>query len=344
MLDTQHVFTETTLDTAYSWLCKQRRNFPANADIWHLRFHWHTIRGELLQTLHKQDYTFLPLSVVTKADGETLHLWSSQDALVLKMLALALPDALALSSLCTHIKGHGGLKATVSALQAALPDYTYVMKTDVKGYYESIDHTILLRQLDKDIADPFIWRLLVQFVKRTVERGGTFKSIYCGISRGCPLSPVIAAYYLKGLDEQMEGDTRYFYRRYMDDVIVLAKTRWHLRKAIRTVNQHFNQLKVEQAPDKTFIGKISKGFDFLGYHFDGKQLTVAAKTVEKHVLHYRQLYEQLRKKKATSDEMALILGWYVIRWQRWAAAGLQGIKIGVYEQNLNQQVPILIER
>jgi RNA-directed DNA polymerase len=198
--------------------------------------------------------------VVTKADGESIHLWSSQDALVLKVLAMALPGALALSPLCTHIKGHGGLKATVNALQAALPDYTYVMKTDVKGYYESIDHTILLKQLDKDIADPFIWRLLVQFVKRTVERGGTFKSIHCGISRGCPLSPVIAAYYLKGLDEQMEGDTRYFYRRFMDDIIVLAKTRWHLRKAVRTVNQHFYQLKVAQAPDKTFIGRIAKGF------------------------------------------------------------------------------------
>jgi hypothetical protein len=48
MLDTQHVFTEVTLDTAYSWLCKQRRNFPANADIWHLRFHWHTTRANLL--------------------------------------------------------------------------------------------------------------------------------------------------------------------------------------------------------------------------------------------------------------------------------------------------------
>jgi RNA-directed DNA polymerase len=236
MLDAKHVFTETTLDTAYLWLCKQRRNFPANADIWHLRFHWHTIRGELLQTLHKQDYTFLPLSVVTKADGETLHLWSSQDALVLKMLAMTLPEALALSPLCTHIKGHGGLKATVNDLHAALPDYRYVMKTDVKGYYESIDHTILLKQLDKDITAPFIWRLLVQFVKRSVKRGGTFKSIHCGISRGCPLSPIIAAYYLKGLDEQMAGDPRYFYRRYMDDVIVLAKTRWHLRKAVRTVN------------------------------------------------------------------------------------------------------------
>ena len=142
MLDAKHVFTEVTLDTAYLWLCKQRANFPANADIWHWRFHWHTIRCELLQTLHKQDYALLPLSVVTKADGESFHLWSSQDALVLKMLAMALPKALTLSSLCTHIKGHGGLKATVSALHAALPDYRYVMKTDVKRYYESIDYTI----------------------------------------------------------------------------------------------------------------------------------------------------------------------------------------------------------
>jgi RNA-directed DNA polymerase len=73
----------------------------------------------------------------------------------------------------------------------------------------------------------------------------------------------------------------------MDDIIVLAKTRWHLRKAVKTVNQHFNLLKVAQAPDKTFIAKISRGWDFLGYHFDGKQLTVAAKTVGKHVLCYR---------------------------------------------------------
>jgi RNA-directed DNA polymerase len=166
----------------------------------------------------------MPLSVVTKVDGESLHMWSSQDDLVLKMLAMALPDALALSTHCPNIKGHGGLKATVSALHAAQPDYTYVVKTDVKRYYESINHTILLKQLDKDITEPFFWRLLVQFVKRTVERGGTFKSIPCSIPRGCPLSPVIAAYYLKGLDEQMAGDTRYFYRRFTDDVIILAKT------------------------------------------------------------------------------------------------------------------------
>jgi RNA-directed DNA polymerase len=315
MLDTKHVFTEATLDTAYSWLCKQRRNFPANADIWHLRFHWHRVRQDLLQSLNKQDYTFVLLSVVTKADGESIHLRSSQDAVVLKMLAMALPEALALSSFCTHIKGHGRLKTTLNDPHAALPDYSYVMLTDVKGYYESIDHTILLKQLDKDIAAPFIWRLLVQFVKRSVERGGIFKSIHCGISRGCPLSPIIAAYYLKGLDEQMAGDPRYFYRRYMDDVIVLAKTRWDLRKAVRTVNQHFSQLKVEQALDKTFIGKILKAFitgflpspfgpakavqngsrqfcDFLGYQFGKEKLRVSNRTLENHIRRLKQLYEQ----------------------------------------------------
>jgi hypothetical protein len=72
------IFTPSTLDTAYLWLCKQRRNFPANAGIWHLRFHWHRVRQDLLQSLNKQDYTLQPLSVVTKADGESIHLWSSQ--------------------------------------------------------------------------------------------------------------------------------------------------------------------------------------------------------------------------------------------------------------------------
>jgi hypothetical protein len=42
-------------------------------------------------------------------------------------------------------------------------------------------------------------------------------------------------------------------------------------------------------------------------------------------------------KKTTSIEMASILGCYVKRWQRWAAVGLQGLIIDVYEQTQYQQ-------
>ena len=113
----------------------------------------------------------------------------------------------------------------------------------------------------------------------------------------------------------------------MDDILILSKTRWQNRKVVRELNQILSRLKVEKHPDKTFIGKVEKGFDFLGYHFSKQPLEIARKTIQKHVLRIVQLYEQLRKKKATSDEMASSLGLYVTRWQRWAVAGLQCITI-----------------
>jgi hypothetical protein len=105
-------------------------------------------------------------------------------------------------------------------------------------------------------------------------------------------------------------------------LLILTKTRWQNRKAVKELNQILNQLKVEKHPDKAYIGKTENSFDFLGYHFNGSQLTVAAKTVAKHVLHYRQIYEPLRMRKATSIEIASVLGLYVKRWQRWVAAEL----------------------
>ncbi len=45
-------------------------------------------------------------------------------------------------------------------------------------------------------------------------------------------------------------------------------------------------------PDKTFIGRIEKGFDFLGYHFGPDGLSVAKKTVENFVARAIRLYEQ----------------------------------------------------
>jgi len=94
------------------------------------------------------------------------------------------------------------------------------------------------------------------------------------------------------------------------------------QKAVKDLNQWFNRFKVKQHPDKTFIGRIEKGFDFLGYHFSRNKLRLADITVRKHVERLHRLYEQQKKKKATLNEMALVLVEYIKRWQCWCSTGL----------------------
>ena len=319
-------FSVAQLDQAYNWLCRQRQHFPPNADIWWFRRRYLDDRFELLQEINSGAYQFSPQQKIIKSSGEVIHLWGSQDVLVMKLLAGALQALLPLSTRCTHIKGHGGLKQSIVAVQQHLDDYQYVCKTDVRGYYESIDQYLLMNMLNDHIQDPDIRHYLYQVVRRCVEFGGEYRDIEGGISRGCPLSPVLGALYLLALDEQF-ARRDVFYIRYMDDILILTRTRWHNRRAVRQLNQCLGALKLEKHPDKTFIGRIGKGFDFLGYHFSGKPLRVADKTREKHVLHIIRLYEQLRKKKATPEEVALTLGLYVKRWQCWTLAGLGSIAV-----------------
>ena len=85
----------------------------------------------------------------------------------------------------------------------------------------------------------------------------------------------MGALYLKQLDERM-ADTGLFYTRYMDDWAILAPTRWKLRAAIRVVNATLAELKVEQHPDKTFIGRIAKSFDFSVFEGWGRDEGVVA--------------------------------------------------------------------
>ena len=72
--------------------------------------------------------------------------------------------------------------------------------------------------------------LVAQYLKRTSERVGLFDDFERGISQGCPLSPVIGAFFLAELDQALER-TGMFFARFMDDVVVLAPTRWKLRRA-----------------------------------------------------------------------------------------------------------------
>jgi hypothetical protein len=71
-------------------------------------------------------------------------------------------------------------------------------------------------------------------------------------------------------------------------------------------------LGLEKHPDKTFIGRIERGFDYLGYHFGPAGLAVAQATIERFVERAARLYEQEQEEPDGFSG----LGRYVTRWLR----------------------------
>ncbi len=144
-----------------------------------------------------------------------------------------------------------------------------------------------------------------------------YQDIKRGIPKGASLSPLLGAFYLLDLDRKI-AKLNVKYIRYMDDILILAKTRWKLKTAIKVLNQTFDELKLEKHPEKTTIGRVEKGFDFLGYHISPEGLSLAKKTVENFIARAIRLYEQEPEEPHGSSR----LGLYVKLWVRWTRAGL----------------------
>ncbi|MCH8240261.1 MAG: group II intron reverse transcriptase domain-containing protein [Proteobacteria bacterium] len=308
--------SDDVLDTAYEWLCRSRRDYSANADVWSFRRRWLEEKNRIKRDLLSGRYRFSLLSRATLSNGDDVDLWSARDALMLKALSIVLARHLPVSRRCTHLKGHGGAKYAVREVRDNLPANRFVLKTDVKSYYASIDHLMLLDQLAVHIADRRVLNLIGQYLRRTSERGGSFWDYDKGISLGCSLSPLIGAFFLNALDVAA-AKLRLFYVRFMDDILILAPTRWKLRDAVKTVNQALVALALAKHPDKTFIGKIERGFDFLGYHFSAEGLTVAKKTVANFIEKASRLYEQQRRTGSAVSPLEM----YVRLWVRWTTSG-----------------------
>jgi RNA-directed DNA polymerase len=297
------------------------QRLSSNADVWDFRRAWQAERARLKADLIAGRYRFDVLNRATLKDGSSIALWSSRDALVLKALTLILQTVLPVRPSCTHIRGHGDAKEAIRQVHDNLPQHRHVFRTDVKSYYASIDHHLLLDRLAAHVPDRAVMNLLSQYMRRTICDGGNFIDIERGISLGCPLSPLMAAFFLHELDTQFE-QIDVFYVRFMDDILILAPSRCKLRRAVRTVQSTLEGLRLLTHPDKTFVGRITKGFDFLGYHlFDGS-LRAASKTFCKMYETAARLYEQKGHRTKPTP-----LGQYLTRWNAWFLGGLKGIEI-----------------
>ncbi|NUU39454.1 RNA-directed DNA polymerase [Pseudomonas sp. C2B4] len=159
--------------------------------------------------------------------------------------------------------------------------------------------------------------LLSQIVHYSVLVDGVFHTpVIKGIARGSAISPLLAAFHLHAVDQVFASCSQIVYVRCMDDFLIFAKTRWHLRKAVKQLNQFFNVYGFEEHLDKTFIGKVEKGFDWMGFLFTAEGCAaVAPRALANHALILRRRYERA----PLSSGVCRVVE-YRARWAAWVKA------------------------
>lgn len=372
------LFSLEDLENAFEWICEIREDYSANSDIWRLRREWDSIKLSFLAQLNNGSYQFSLLDRY-EIDGAQISLWGSQDMIALKLLAAALQDRMRkhLPTSCYHLKGHGGLKKAVEHTAKALPTYRYVMRSDIEGYYDSVNFGILRSIIDSYVHHPVLLRLISKACHRTETRGGIFyEYAEKGIPMGSPLSPLLGAIALIPLDLALGKIQGIHYARFMDDWVVLTKSKTALRKVIKLTHNVLNTLKFTLHPMKTYIGKISHGFNFLGYYLDDQKILPSQETIRRFHERLTALYEHShpsrRYKKNRPDrdisqyqvneaaptngyfqeiyrafqtmmikkpEMGATMQRYLGRWARWLKLGLSAI--ADFETYVQNQLPCL---
>ena len=301
MPDINHLLKSHHLKSAYQWCCQKRQNYHANANIWHLRRNWSTIHPQIIHHLQAGTYTIEPVKRIEKANGNTTWLWHPRDAIVLKAIALLLHQHLKpqLSKHCINMPQQGGIKRGIKYVHQHTKTHPFIFKSDVKSFYASIKHHLMLKVLGHYITCPKLLHLIALFLPYLEDVDANLIERKQGLSKSCPLSPILGALFLTEMDKALT-QLPIKYIRFADDWIIMAKSRWHLRKAIRLCNQHLAQRNLKQHPDKTIILRLdnntTKGFDFLGFRFNHQGLIdIREETKQRFIIKISQLYEQLRR-------------------------------------------------
>jgi RNA-directed DNA polymerase len=176
--------------------------------------------------------------------------------------------------------GSYGYRPKRSAREAALrvdkavaQRKTRVIDLDLRAYFDSVRHDLLLEKVARRVNDADVMRLLKLILKSTGRKG---------VPQGGVISPVLSNVYLNEVDKMLEKAiettrwgqyTQVQYARFADDLVILISSHpnqdWVVRAMEKRLREELAKLKVEINEEKTRMVNVSKGesFGFLGFEY-----------------------------------------------------------------------------
>ena len=157
--------------------------------------------------------------------------------------------------------------------QAIVQGLTRIIDLDLRAYFDSVQHSLLLEKVVRRVQDLSVIRLLKMILKSSGTKG---------VPQGGVISPMLSNLYLTEVDRMLEkaiATTRrgkyanVQYARFADDVVVLIDSHprheWLIEAVEKRLREEFAKLRVEINEEKSRKVDLSKGgsFGFLGFEY-----------------------------------------------------------------------------
>lgn len=166
-----------------------------------------------------------------------------------------------------------------------------MFKADIRHYFETVDHQILLKLIRKRIEDKKTMWLI-----ETILKNHTTRIPGKGMPLGNLTSQFFANLYLNELDYFVKHKLKAkYYIRYVDDFVILHKNKRLLKNWKKKINNFLKEkLKLGLHPEKSKIFPLKRGITLLGFRIFSKHRLLKksnARRIWKRLGKFKQKYQ-----------------------------------------------------
>lgn len=207
---------------------------------------------------------------------------------------------------CRKGKGtHFGIKRLENFLHCYYKKFGnnkgYVLKCDIRKYFQNIDHAILFNKLKNEKFDKDeLWILKLIIDSKNEEKG-------VGLPIGNQTSQWFGLYYLDEIDRLIKEKLRIkYYVRYMDDMILVHNDKEYLKFCKEEIEKCANNHLKLNLNNKTEISNLKDGIDFLGFRHilteNGKVLRLLRGQAKVKLKRNMKLLSKLKQNSLVDEE------------------------------------------
>ncbi|HEA4454992.1 TPA: reverse transcriptase [Proteus mirabilis] len=160
--------------------------------------------------------------------------------------------------------------------------YTEFAKIDLKNFYPSIPHELIESSIKNKIRKVEFRTLISNAIstptvsESTGSKGSVKNGI--GVPQGLSISNVLAEIALQKIDEKINLTPKIWYKRYVDDILILTKSGKSAEVADAVIDKlqyiGLSPHPVGGIDSKSKVGVLSESFNFLGYEVSEKGIAI----------------------------------------------------------------------